>query len=278
MTVPGFGRANGSADISWGDQQAAAVFTFDLDAEQLWRAAADRNPGFERFGYKGAFGTKIGVPRVLEVFDKHDCRCTFFVPGTVAEAWPETVQRIHEAGHEIAHHTYSHTHPSQLSPEEEETQFKRTIDVFEDLIGTTPVGYRGGHSERTLSLLESVGMEYDSSLQDADVPYVMSGTDVVEVPNSLVLDDFPYWGFNMKPAFGFQSGISPTESVFDTWRAEFEGLRDRGRLFVLTMHPQVIGRAGRIDALDRLVERVAETDTWITTCAEISRHVTNSDS
>ncbi|WP_226482317.1 polysaccharide deacetylase family protein [Natrinema amylolyticum] len=260
-------------DNPWGDHQSAAAFTFDLDAEQLWRAAGKRQEGFEKFAFRGAYGPEVGVPRILEVFEKHDCRSTFFVPGRVAEEWPETVREIHERGHEIAHHTYSHVHPRYMSAEREETEFERTVDVIEDLTGEKPLGYRGGQSGQTLEMAEENAMIYDSSMMDTDIPYARDDVDFVELPNHFLLDDFVYWGFNMRPAFDFQSGLSPVSPVFDTWKAEFDGLHRRGRLFMLTLHPQVIGRASRIDALDRLLDHVTSTDgAWVATCAEIARH------
>ncbi|ELZ98798.1 polysaccharide deacetylase [Haloferax mucosum ATCC BAA-1512] len=257
----------------WGDYQSAASFTFDLDAGQLWRAGEKQKEGFGRFEFRGEYGPTVAVPRILEVFDKHDCHCTFFVPGRVAEEWPETITQIHDHGHEIAHHTYSHVHPRTLSREQEQTEFLRTVELFEDLTGEPPLGYRGGQTDQTLELAEEVGMIYDSSMMDTDIPYLRDDHPLVELPNHFLLDDFVYWGFNMKPTFDFQSGISPVGPVFDTWEAEFEGLHRRGRMFMLTMHPQVIGRASRIDALDDLLETVTNTDgAWVATCAELARH------
>lgn len=255
----------------WGEHRAGAAFTFDLDAEQLWRAAGEDGSAFERFSFRGTYGPSVAVDRILEVFDRFDRECTFFVPGRVAEDWPETIQRIHDHGHEIAHHSYSHNHPDTLSADREELEFKRTVDIIEDLVGEPPAGYRGGHSEQTLDLVEETGMSYDASLQDTDIPYVLPERDLVEIPNCLMLDDFVHWGYNMSPAFDFQAGIAPNGPVFDTWRAEFDGLARRGRLFMLTMHPQVIGRASRIDALADLVQHIVESeDVWVGRCTDLA--------
>lgn len=282
MTTDASGREPTYADLDphaiadpWGDHQSAAVFTFDLDAEELWRALGDVDEGFERMAYRGTYGPQVGVPRILEVFDRHDCLCTFFVPGKVAEEWPAVVQRIHDAGHEVAHHGYSHVSPSKLSPEEEEAEFKRALDVFEDLLGEQPRGYRtvGGMREQTLDLVAAAGMAYDASYLDGDMPYWRPDVDLVELPTHFMLDDFVYWGYNMGPTFEFQSGISPHGPVFDTWEAEFRGLHARQRLFTLTMHPQIVGRASRIDALDELLGRIRETEgAWVTTAAAVADH------
>ncbi|WP_018256100.1 polysaccharide deacetylase family protein [Halomicrobium katesii] len=257
------------------DYQAAATFTFDLDAGELWRAAGSVDPEFARISYRGEYGPKVGVPRILDVFDRHDAQCTFFVPGKVAADWPAVVQRIHAAGHEIAHHGYTHDSPRNMPPEREEREFKQALDLFDDLLGETPTGYRtpGGTTDQTMELVLAAGMTYDASSQATDVPYLRDSGDLVEIPNCYLLDDFVYWGYNMSPAFEFQAGITPVQQVFEAWRAEFEGLYDRRRLFVPTMHPQVVGRASRVDMLDRLLERVLATDdTWVGTCADVASH------
>lgn len=268
------GRESPANGGQWGDHRSAVAFTFDLDAELLWEAAAEQNPDFEGWEFRGKYGPEVGVPRILEVFERYDCKATFFIPGKVAEEWPTTVKRVHDAGHEIAHHTYSHRHPEKLDAEREEAEFKQTVDIFEDLVGEPPLGYRGGRSAQTLELAESVGMTYDSSdICASDIPYARSDADLIELPNAFMLDDFVFWGFNMSPPFEFQSGITPNGPVFDTWHSEFEALHRRGRMFMLTMHPQVIGRASRIDALDELVQRTVEADgAWVTTCSELADH------
>lgn len=264
---------------TWGsDYEAAAVFSFDLDADEIWRAASESDPGFgtDAIKTRGNFGCEVGVPRLLEVFDRYDLSCTFHVPGKVAEDWPETIQMIHDHGHELAHHGYTHIAPNEMSREEEEEEFKRAMDVFDDLIGETPVGYRnpgGGMSEHTIEFIEDAGMIYDSSRKDTDIPYVRRDSDIIEVPNNYLMDDFVYWGYNMSPPFSFQSGITPNGPVFDTWEDEFEGIHKRNRMFMLTGHPQIIGRASRIDALEDLVQSVVQSgDTWVTTTSEIAEH------
>jgi len=266
-------RVDPETTTLWGEYRAAATFTFDLDAELLWHAVDEHEPGFERFAFRGTYGPKVGVPRILDVFEKHDCRATFFVPGMVAEEWPGVVTEIHDRGHEIAHHTYSHQHPRHMTDAEERAEFEETIAVFEDLLGERPSGYRGGHSPQTLAVAVENGLSYDASLMDDDLPYLLPEDDLVEIPNDFLLDDFVFWGFNMHPTFAAQSGITPTEPVFETWRAEFDALYRRGRQFVLTMHPQITGRASRIDALDDLLAHVTGTgDTWVATCREVAQH------
>lgn len=268
-------------DTPWPDgHQSAAWFSFDLDADETWNLRIEGDPAWDKppIATRGNYGPEVAVPRILDLFDRYDLECTFFVPGKVAEDWPAVVQRIHDAGHEIGHHGYRHVNPAEMSREAEAESVRRALDVFDDLLGETPTGYRSPAADlsaNTLDLLAEHGLRYDSSFMDADRPYFHAAGDgrFVEIPFDWSLDDWPYFGFQMYPQLPYQSGIAPTGPVFDSWRAEFHGLHRRGGCFVLTMHPQLIGRAGRIDALESLIEdAVATGDTWITTGAEIADH------
>jgi len=264
----------------WPDgYRSAAVFTFDLDATETWDLRIERDEAWDKPPVKtrGNFGPEVAVPRILDLFDRYDRKCTFFIPGKVAEDWPETVQRIHDAGHEIGLHGYRHRNPARLSPEEEEEELVRAIQVFEDLVGERPVGYRspaGDFSNHSFDILARNGVIYDSSLKDADFPCPLDDEGrIVELPDTWYLDDWPYFAFHMYPQLPYQSGIAATDPVFDTWRREFFGLHKRGRLFNLIMHPQIIGRAGRMDALEELLQDVIQTDdAWVTTVEDVAQY------
>lgn len=262
------------------EYEAAAVFTFDLDADEIWNLRIEQDETWDKPPIKtrGKFGPNVAVPRILELFDRYDRKCTFFIPGKVAEDWPATVQAIHEASHEIGLHGYRHVNPANATREEEEQELKRSLDVFDDLLGETPQGYRSPAadlSNNSLELLAENGVRYESSFIDDDMPYFheVGNERVLEIPFEWSLDDWPYFGFQMYPQLPYQSGISPTGPVFETWQREFDGLHKRGRCFMLTMHPQLIGRAGRMDALEELLQHILQTgDTWVTTGEAIADH------
>ncbi|GAB7092823.1 polysaccharide deacetylase [Halorubrum luteum] len=272
--------ATNTAD-DWPDgYRSAAVFTFDLDATETWDLRIERDSAWDKPPVKtrGEFGPNVAVPRILELFERYDRQCTFFIPGKVAEDWPETVQAIHDAGHEIGLHGYRHTNPDAVSREEEKADLLRSIEVFEDLIGEQPIGYRSPAadlSNDSLELLAEQGVKYESSFIDDDHPYFHKTEHgrLLEIPFEWSLDDWPYFGFHMFPQLPYQSGISSTGPVFDSWEREFDALHKRGRCFMLTMHPQIIGRAGRMDALEDLLQRVIATgDSWVTTGEKIANY------
>ena len=75
-------------------------------------------------------------------------------------------------------------------------------------------------------------------------------TGIVELPPEWIRDDAVY--FNML-RFSALRPYTPPSSVEEVFPAEFEGAYREGGLFLLTMHPHVIGHRSRIALLDRLV-------------------------
>src|SRR2546421_12948398 len=106
----------------WPDgMRAAAAFTFDFDAEEVWLTKpsnADR-PGVLS---QGTYGAKVAVPLILELLGRHQLRQTFFVPGRGAERHADRVREILAAGHESGHPGHTHTPPPNLSPQDEEAK------------------------------------------------------------------------------------------------------------------------------------------------------------
>jgi peptidoglycan/xylan/chitin deacetylase (PgdA/CDA1 family) len=253
-------------------KRAAAAFTFDFDAEEVW--IADDPANAERPGAlsQGTYGAKVAVPLILELLERHRVPATFFVPGRVAERHPERVRQIVEAGHELAHHGYTHRSPTSMTREEEETELVRGLEA---LRAFAPIhGYRSpawDFSASTKELLEAHGFRYSSNLMDDLRPYRHEGSSLVEIPIQWTLDDAAYFWFD---ASSWQKTISTADDVRSIWEGEFRGYRQHGGAFVLTMHPQVIGRPYRLELLDHMLGYVADhEDVWVATCAAIAARI-----
>lgn len=267
--------------IQWkGGSRCPVVLTFDFDADELWRTKAQADPAYNKVSLltRGEFGAFVGVPRVLDLLAKYGIKGCFFVPGKVAEKYPETLRDIYEEGHEIGHHGYTHSNPANFKTlEEEKEELTAGIKALENVIGERPVGYRSPSADlspHTLRLLVDHEFIYDSSLINSDLPYLHCFEEklLVEIPFSWMLDDWVYFGFNMSPSLPYQSGISSPSKVFDIWYSEFIGLYKRHRCFVLTMHPQLIGRASCIDMLERLIQEILQwPDVWFAQPRELAQ-------
>jgi len=256
---------------------AAAAFTFDVDAESaiLW--------GNEAVGARmsvmshQAYGPLVGVPRILDLLDRHQIASTFFVPGHTAHRYPDAVRAIVAAGHEVAHHGYLHEQPTALTLEEEIEALDRGLEALAEVAGVTPAGYRAPMwdlSWHTPGLLAERNFLYDSSLMDADVPYELAvgDTSLVEIPIQWALDDWEQYCF--LPDISGSGLIESPRKARELWQLEFDALRRAGGCWVLTNHPFLSGRASRAAELDDLMRYVTEhADVWTTNLGTIAQHV-----
>ena len=82
------------------------------------------------------------TPTLLELFSKYDVKATFFVVGYFAEKFPELIKGIHEEGHEIASHSFSHIDLRKASRVEIEKDLIKSFEVLENVTGEKVVGFR----------------------------------------------------------------------------------------------------------------------------------------
>jgi len=254
----------------WPDGVDCAVaFTFDFDAEEVWLADDAGNADRPGVLSQGRYGAKVGLPLVLDILSRHIAKATFFVPGRVAERYPERVSEIVAAGHELAHHGYTHVSPTLLGAQEEEAELVKGKAILERF---APVaGYRSPSwefSPRTLELLERHGFGYSSNFMDDIRPYRHHGSPIVELPVHWILDDAPHFWF---AADTWEKKIATVGEVKELWRAEFEGIRRLGGCCIFTMHPQLIGRPGRLGLLESMVRMARETEgVWLASAGELA--------
>ncbi len=244
-----------------GDTQCVAMLTFDVDGVSSW---IRRDPDFAHLPSlmsMAEYGPSVAAPRILDLLDRYGIKGSFYVPGYVAETHVDLVKDIVRRGHEVGHHGYMHEPPASMNAAEEKEVLEQGIAILSDITGTEPLGYRSPSwelSEVSLDLLSSHGFLYDSSLMGDDAPYLLNPDDpakrMVEVPIHWVLDDAP--NFVYAPSANRMGPMRNPEEVFGTWAAEFEGLYRYGRSFNLTMHPQYIGRPGRLLMLERLINHI----------------------
>ncbi|BDY29628.1 Peptidoglycan deacetylase [Mycolicibacterium mageritense] len=265
-------------ELRWpSGKSAAAAFTFDVDAESavLWgnEGAAARMSVMSH----QAYGPLVGVPRILDLLERHQIASTFFVPGHTAHRYPDVVRSIVAAGHEIAHHGYLHEQPTALTLEQEIEALDRGLAALAEVAGVRPTGYRAPMwdlSWRTPALLAERDFLYDSSLMDADAPYELAVGDgsLVEIPIQWALDDWEQYCY--LPDIAGSGLIESPRKARELWQLEFDALRGRGACWVLTNHPFLSGRASRAAELDDLMRYVlGHTDVWTASLGAIAEHV-----
>jgi peptidoglycan/xylan/chitin deacetylase (PgdA/CDA1 family) len=258
------------------DHRIAVALTFDFDAESVWLGGlkVDTPSALSR----GAYGANEGVPRILRLLAKYGLPATFFVPGDSADRHPGETRDIAAAGHEIGHHGYLHEPPTGLSLAEEREMIERGIDALERQVGVRPRGYRSPSwelSHNTYALLAEYGIEYDASQLAADRPYWVHDkgerTNIVEVPGAWELCDSSLFMFAFTP--NYLTGLASPSRAQEIWCGDFDGMyaEDSDACYVLTMHPQIIGRHHRMALLERVINYILEHDgVWFARMGEIA--------
>ncbi len=110
------------------------------------------------------------MERLLDVFDAHNAKATFFVLGWVAEHHPELVRQLAERGHEVATHSYSHRMATKLDPKAFKDDLQRSVKILQDTTGRDVLGFRAPTFSVTkktfwvFNILAESGLKYDSSI------------------------------------------------------------------------------------------------------------------
>lgn len=256
-------------------EKMPVILTFDLDGETLWRCRDPENANRPVTLSQGRYGPETGLPRILKLLDKYGIRATFFIPGFTVQQYPEKVRDIHERGHEIGNHSWSHTYPDRFPDYAAELKENMDCsDIIEKVTGVRPKGYRSPAWEfgkNTISIMKEMGFEYSSNMMDTeDIRYLDTGVetaDIVELPIHWTLDDAAYWLYSLlTPGKSMQSHTAVEaywKEEFDAILEEFlEEVEERGssdKSFVLTCHPQIVGRPAKMKVLDRLVKHMVCT-------------------
>lgn len=275
------GKTNGP-ELSWPDgKRIAVMITYDFDAEFL-RISRAKSKGCT-IGFtdqsRGEYGPFEGLARCLAMMDTLDVKGTFFVPGIVAEKYRSQVEEIHRRGHEIAAHGYLHESERGICEEEAALILEKSERALSAVTGKRPVGHRGPESiihPFTPRQLSKRGYLYSSSMKDCDWAYVWdsaaTAAPLVELPSDVMMDDFTYFYFTFSdPAV---RAMYTNREVIGNWTQEFDALAEEGnKIFVLKLHPQMIGRASRIVALSGFLSYMKQHGAWIATCEEVARYV-----
>ena len=255
--------------------QVAVALSFDVDQETGALRDGRTSPALLA---QGEYGSRAGVPRILKLLERYAIPASFYIPAVSALLHPDDVRRIAEAGHEVGLHGWIHERNSSLAEADERQLTHRAAAVLEQLAGKPPVGLRTASwdfSEATLKIIRDMQLLYDSSLMGDDEPYELmeegEPTGIVELPVEWIKDDYPYFGMDRL------SNIRPHTApslVGEVWRREFDGAYVEGGLFLLTMHPHIIGHRSRMSILEELIQHIrSRAGVWFATHEDIARYV-----
>jgi peptidoglycan/xylan/chitin deacetylase (PgdA/CDA1 family) len=208
------------------------------------------------------YGVREGIPRMLDLFDKHGIKVTSFMIGQAVDKHPELAADIVRRGHEAAAHGRRWEYEYLLDPDEEREWIADGVRSIENATDTTPRGYnnywmRG--SVHTLELLQQLGFSYHIDDLSADEPFVqqIDGAPFVTVPYTVHMNDIASFDF---------AGFSPADYE-QQLRDEFEQLYEEGarcrKMMSISLHDRISGHASRVRVLDRFLTWARrQPDVW----------------
>ena len=218
------------------------------------------------------YGSRVGVWRLKKLFDQYGIPITVFAVGMAVENYPEPVQALHAAGHEICSHGYRWIDYQHIDESIEREHMQRAIRAIEDATGERPLGwYTGRTSPNTRSLVvEEGGFLYDADDYSDELPFWDQTHDKPQlvIPYTLDANDMRY-----ATAQGFNSGeqfLSYLKDSFDVLYAEGG---ESPRMMSVGLHCRISGRPGRFAALEAFLKYArSHDDVWFCRRIDIARH------
>lgn len=218
------------------------------------------------------YGSRVGVWEILRLFQERDMPVTIYAVGSALERNPLVAEAISKAGYEVACHGNRWIDYQYASEEFEREDIRQCVETITRMTGKRPVGwYTGRPSANTRRLVvEEGGFLYSCDAYNDDIPYwtKVEGQNHLIVPYTLDTNDS-----RMTRAQGFDLG----EHFFTYIRDSFDWLykigASRPRMMSIGLHNRLIGRPGRIGALERFLDHVLKhEDVWIATRSQIAQH------
>jgi putative urate catabolism protein len=227
------------------------------------------------------YGSRIGVWRILREFEKRGLPLTVFGVGMALQRYPELTSAFKELGHEIACHGWRWIHYQNMDEATEREHMHKGMEVIQQLTGERALGwYTGRDSPRTRRLVADYGgFEYDSDYYGDDLPFWMQvqKTDGSMVPQLIV----PYTLDCNDMRFALPQGYSHADPFFQYMKDSFDTLYaegdpkgwDRPSMLSIGMHCRLLGRPGRITALQKFLDYIASHEqVWVCRRVDIARH------
>ena len=223
------------------------------------------------------YGSRVGVWRLLREFESRGLPLTVFGVGMALQRCPEVTAAFVELGHEIACHGWRWIHYQNVDEATEREHMRLGMQAIEQLTGQRALGwYTGRDSPNTRRLVaEYGGFEYDSDYYGDDLPFwlqVRKG-DGKRAPHLVV----PYTLDCNDMRFALPQGFSHGDPFFqylkDAFDVHYAEGDERPAMMSIGMHCRLLGRPGRMRALQRFLDHVqAHERVWVARRIDIARH------
>ena len=219
------------------------------------------------------YGTRAGWWRVMDVLDRHDAKATVSACGQAVARLPMLAADAVRRGHEVSAHGWRWESHAGLDEEAERSRIARTVAAIAGATGTRPVGWhtRSAPSPNTRRLLaEEGGFLYDSDAYNDDLPYFVrvGGQRHLVLPYAFDTNDMHF-----QHTQRFRGAADFSDYVIDAFDCLHREGAHAPKMMSVGLHLRMIGRPGRIGALERILAYMAGArGVWIARRVDIARH------
>ena len=218
------------------------------------------------------YGSRAGFWRLHRLFTSRGLPVTVFGIAMAMERNPDAVAAMLEADWEIASHGLRWINYQYVDEDIERDHLKKAIALHKQLTGSRPEGwYTGRTSPNTRRLLvEEGGFLYNADSYADDLPYWDRAYDkpLLIVPYTLEANDMRF-----ATAQGFNSGDQFFTYLRDAFDVFYEEGADAPKMMSIGLHCRIIGRPGRVRALQRFLDHIESHDkVWVCRRADIAHH------
>jgi allantoinase len=227
------------------------------------------------------YGSRAGVWRLLREFEQRRLPLTVFGVSMALQRHPELTQAFAQLGHEIACHGWRWISYQNLDEATEREHMQKGMDIITEMTGQRPLGwYTGRDSPNTHRLVADYGgFAYDSDYYGDDLPFWMrvQKTNGEVVPQLILPYTLDTNDMRFSSAQGFAQGddfFTYLKDAFDVLYAEGDPAgQDRPKMLNIGMHCRLLGRPGRMRALQRFLDHIQSHDkVWICRRIDIAQH------
>lgn len=218
------------------------------------------------------YGSRVGVWRLLKLFERKKVPLTVYAVAMAAERHPQAIRAMVDAGHEIASHGYRWINYQYVGEDTERQHIQKAVEILTQVAGTPPLGWytgRTGPNTRRL-VAEQSGFLYDADDYNDDLPYwaLVEGKPQLIVPYTLDANDMRFAAVQ-----GFNSGNQFFTYLKDSFDVLYAEGAETPRMMSVGLHCRLVGRPGRIAALERFIDYVQGHEAvWLCRRVEIARH------
>jgi peptidoglycan/xylan/chitin deacetylase (PgdA/CDA1 family) len=198
------------------------------------------------------YGYKEGIPRMLDLWDKHGVKVTSHTIGTAAQRNPDIANEIVKRGHEIAGHGLNWTPQYTMSYDEEKKFIKAGMDLIKQVTGQTTLGYNCNwlrRSPNTIKILQELGFLYHIDDLSRDEPFLIpvEGKNFAVVPYSLRCNDIQL----------LEGRYFSSTQFLETLKLEFDQLYKEGatkkRMMSFSAHDRISGTPAQVNVMDQFL-------------------------